>query len=105
MIDISHSRVQDLAVYLIAPDATTIELTNGAGGVNGHHYDSSFFAMNALRTTLMSQAPFRDTFYPRQNIGFVNNGQNPNGTWRLVVQDVLAGDSGVVNSWGLFFDN
>jgi PKD repeat protein len=105
MIYISHSRVQDLAVYLIAPDATTIELTNGAGGVNGQHYDSTFFAMNALRTTLMNQAPFRDTFYPRQNIGFVNNGQNPNGTWRLVVQDVLAGDSGVVNSGGLFFDN
>ncbi len=105
MIDIEHRRIQDISVSLISPDGTQIQLTTGAGGINGQNYDSTFFSMKALRSTLMSQAPFRDTFFPRQNIGFLNNGQNLNGNWRLWVIDALPNDSGTLISWNLYFDS
>jgi hypothetical protein len=105
MIDIEHSRVQDLSVSLISPDGSQIQLTTAAGGVMGQNYDSTYFSMKGLRSTLMSQAPFRDTFFPRQNIGFLNNGQSPNGTWRLWVIDGLPKDSGSLISWNLYFDS
>lgn len=105
MIDIEHRRVQDLSISLISPDGAQIQLTTGAGGVTGQNYDSTFFSMKGLRSTLMSQAPFRDTFFPRQNIGFLNNGQNPNGIWRLWVIDGLPKDSGTLISWNLYFDS
>jgi subtilisin-like proprotein convertase family protein len=108
MVDITHPKVQDLIVTLIAPDGTIVELVNAAGGSFGKNFDSTCFSMNATRTALMviatPQNPFafRDTFYPRQNIGFVNNGQNPNGTWKLAVSDGIQNDSGSVHSWSLY---
>ena len=109
MFDIRHTKVQDLIVTLIAPDGTNVELVNAAGGSFGKNFDSTYFSMSATRTALMVVAAqqdsfaFRDTFYPRQNIGFVNNGQNPNGTWKLAVNDGIQNDSGFVRSWSLYF--
>jgi subtilisin-like proprotein convertase family protein len=102
-IDISHPRVSDLAIYLAAPDGTQIDLVDGAGGSDSN-FTGTCFSMSASVTIFSGTAPFTGTYYPRHNIGELNDGQSGIGVWRLIVQDLVRGDSGVVNSWGLTFD-
>ena len=102
-IDISHPRVSDLAIYLAAPDGTQIDLVDGAGGSDSN-FTGTCFSMSASVTIFSGTAPFTGTYYPRHNIGELNDGQSGIGVWRLIVQDLVRGDSGVVNSWSLTFD-
>ena len=102
-IDISHPRVADLVVNLAAPDGTVIELTSGAGG-SGVDYTSTCFSMDASITIFSGNAPFTGTYYPRHNIGEMNDGQVGIGVWQLMIQDLVRGDSGLLNSWSLTFD-
>ena len=102
-MDISHPRVADLTVSLAAPDGTLIELTSGAGG-SGANYSGTCFSMSASTTIFSGNAPFTGSYYPRHNIGEVNHGQQGIGVWQLIIQDMVRGDSGILNSWSLTFD-
>ncbi len=102
-IDIIHPHVANLGIYLAAPDGTQIDLVDGAGG-NGANFTGTCFSMSASVTIFSGFAPFTGTYYPRHNIGELNNGQSGAGVWQLIVQDLVMGDTGRVNSWSISFD-
>ena len=71
-IHIVHTYRGDLVVTLVAPDGSAYVLSNRQGG-STDNIDQTF--------TLNLSA------------------ENPNGTWRLRVQDAASGDTGFINSW------
>jgi subtilisin-like proprotein convertase family protein len=101
-IDITHPRVSNLGISLAAPDGTQIDLVDGAGG-SGADFTGTCFNMSDSVTIFSGFAPFTGGYYPRHNIGEMNDGQQGTGVWRLIVQNLIAGDSGTVNSWSLTF--
>ena len=43
------------------------------------------------------------TAYNGADLGSLNNGSSPNGTWQLIAQDFAAGDVGQITNWSLTF--
>ena len=101
-IDITHPRISNLGISISAPDGTQIDLIDGAGG-SGANFTGTCFSMSDSVTAFSGFAPFTGGYYPRHNIGEMNNSQSGIGTWRLIVQNLVPGDSGTVNSWSLTF--
>jgi subtilisin-like proprotein convertase family protein len=102
-INISHTRVDDLNIQLIAPDWTKVELSSGNGGT-GADYSNTCFSNSAGTSVTAGTAPFSGSFKPEGFLGRFHEGQNPNGTWKLSVQDVYGGpNTGSVISWSIRF--
>ena len=104
-IDIRHSYVADLNIFLIAPDETLIELSTGSGG-SGQNYTGTLFTNYANTKISAAKAPFKGNFKPEGSLGVVNNSQNPNSVWKLVIVDTKPKkDSGTLKSWSITFSN
>jgi hypothetical protein len=101
-IDITHPRVSNLGISLAAPDGTQIDLVDGAGA-DGADFAGTCFSMSDSVTIFSGFAPFTGGYYPRHNIGEMNDGQPGTGTWKLIIQNLIEGDSGMVHSWSLTF--
>lgn len=106
-LDILHQRVSDLKIELMAPDGTSIWLTNRNGRDSGNHYINTSFSSNGFKGYIhQGTAPFTGEFIPDGRIEFLNNGQNPNGTWKVLVQDLKEGISGeLYYAWIQFEQN
>jgi len=105
-IDILHDRVSDLKIELMAPDGTSIWVTNRNGRDTGSHYINTSFASNGFKGYIhRGEAPFTGEYIPDGRIEFLNNGQNPNGTWKLLVQDLKEGVTGELYYAWIQFEN
>ena len=82
-VDIDHPFPHDLAIQLSSPDGTPSIVNPVFNEVLAIDNDGV-----TLRWRLLSNA-----FY----------GENPNGTWRLLVYDGAEGDTGALNHWRLRF--
>jgi serine protease len=82
-VDIRHTYIGDLQVFLTGPDGTMVLLHNRTGG-----------AADDIITTYPSPTA------PAQSLAAFN-GRFSSGTWRLSVADQAAGDTGTLRSWGL----
>ena len=102
-LEISHSWSADISVVLVAPDGTSTELFSGIGG------DSDGFVgtcLNGNSTVSIYEAsyPFTGVFRPLGDLGMLNNGQNPNGEWKLRILDTYAyADAGDLLHWNIQF--
>ena len=104
-LTIFHARASDLKVELRSPDGTSIWLTNRNGGDVGRHYTTTCFRENGFSGYIhQAQAPFSGEYTPDGRFSFLNNGQNPNGTWYLLIQDLKSGETGNLNYVSLDFD-
>lgn len=101
-ININHNETGDLTIQLQAPDGTIIDLSVENGG-NGNNYTGTCFTATATNPITGGNAPFNGDFISQGNLGNVNNGQNGNGTWNLLVQDNYWTHSGSVVSWNITF--
>lgn len=102
-INISHSNVEELYIYLQSPSGTVVELTEGSS-CNGMNYTNTCFNNNANISITLGTAPYTGSYKPIGNLGRFNNGQTGNGTWKLIVKDYLAFvDSGTVINWTINF--
>ena len=101
-VNITHSYVSDLVLYLKAPDGTTVTLSNQNGGA-GANYTNTVFSGTAATLIDNGTAPFTGTYLPDGTISAVNNGQNANGTWSLCAQDVSYLDAGSLTNWSITF--
>ena len=103
---IIHPRVSDLKVELQSPDGTSVWLTNRNGGDDASDYYNTCFRNNGFSGYIhQARPPFvGGEFIPDGRLGFINNGQNPNGTWWLRVRDLRRGEVGRLNSFSLFFE-
>ena len=88
-VDIAHTYIGDLTVVLSSPNGTQVVLHNATGGnandISGTYADSG------------------GDFTPAQSLaGF--NGAASGGTWTFSVSDSANGDSGTLNSWGVYVE-
>ncbi len=105
-VNITHTCVSDLDIFLIAPDNTVIELSTGNGG-NGKNYDNCLFNNNSGAKISLGKAPFKSSYKPEGSLGVLNNGiLNPNAKWWLLIIDTKPNkDTGTLINWSLIFNN
>lgn len=101
-INLTHTWDSDLTISIVAPDGTSAMLAAAVGG-DGDHFTNTCFDWNAATAIASGSAPFTGTFKPSGQMGLVNNGQNPNGTWKITVYDSYSGDEGNVISCAITF--
>ncbi|MEJ5239079.1 MAG: M36 family metallopeptidase [Limisphaera sp.] len=108
---ITHTWVGDLRLELVAPDGTTVVLSDSNGG-RGDNYGTAC-SPDSCRTTFDDDGPlpmttgippYQGTFRPQQPLtAFVGkSGDAVNGVWRLRVVDQEALDTGAIECWSLF---
>ena len=105
-ITLHHKKVSDLKIQLQSPDGTTVWVTNRNGGTAGENYiETSFaqFGKNGLINN--TQAPFTGNYTPDGEISAFNNGNNPNGKWKLLIEDLKEGEDGFLDSVKITFGN
>ena len=104
-INISHRRASDLKVELLSPDGSSIWLTNRNGGDEGINYVSTCFRSNGFNGYIhQGEAPFTGEYIPDGRLEFLNNGQNPNGTWHLLIRDLRSNQTGQLHLASLDFE-
>lgn len=103
-IDITHTWNADLLVSIIAPDGTEVILTANNGG-DSDDYANTCFDQSAVNSIVTGWGPFTGTFKPQVNLGYINNGQNGNGLWKLHIYDNYPADQGNLISWNITFGN
>jgi len=96
---IHHTRDSNLTVTLISPAGTSVLLVNhngstGANFINTNIDDQAGTAISS------GTAPFTATYRPSSVLSALI-GQNPQGTWKLVVADTVSGNTGVLDNWSL----
>lgn len=83
-VDIAHASRGDLVISLVAPNGTTVKLKES----------SQTDRTPDVHATFGIDAPTVDSLA-------ILNIQPANGVWKLVVSDVYAGDTGVLQDWDL----
>jgi len=101
-LNLNHTYLADLTIELVAPNGTVRKLADGIGGGDDNMVNTCFNA-SASQGIASGTAPFTGTFTPMQQMGGVNNGQNPNGIWKLRVRDNYGQDEGAVLNWSITF--
>lgn len=103
-LDITHTWDADLTVWIVAPDGTSSMLFSNIGS-GDDNFTNTCLNQDAASPIISASAPFTGTFIPTGQMGLINNGQNPNGTWYLRVTDGYTYDEGTVNSFSITFGN
>lgn len=102
-INLTHAWNSDLFISLIAPDGTEAELTSDNGGDTDGYLNTCFNA-NAQFGIWEVGWPYTGTFKPEGFMSVFQNGQDPNGTWRLKVRDTYPfADAGTFFDWSITF--
>lgn len=104
-LDISHTWNSDLDVFLIAPDGTEAELFTDVGSSTDNFTGTCLNMAGADGAISSGSGPFTGSYIPEGDLGVINNGQDPNGTWTLRVCDDVGDDTGDLNSWSIEFSN
>jgi subtilisin-like proprotein convertase family protein len=102
--NISHTRASDLKIELLSPSGVSIWLSNRNGRDTGRDYMNTCFRSNGFSGYIhQANAPFEGEFIPDGRFSFLNNGENPNGTWKLLIADLREGVTGNLNYLNLEF--
>jgi subtilisin-like proprotein convertase family protein len=96
---LTHTFVGDLKLELISPTGTTVVLATQVGG-SGDNFTNTVFDDEAA-TAISGSAPFTGSFRPQADQLSRLDGEVQQGTWTLKVSDLVADDTGTLNSWGL----
>ena len=100
LVDITHTFVGDLELWLVSPAGTQVELSTANGGI-GDDYAGTLFDDEAATSILDGAAPFAGGFQPEGSLADLD-GENAAGTWSLLVSDTFASlDDGTLNGWTL----
>jgi hypothetical protein len=106
VLTLHHNRVSDIKITLEAPDGTSVWMTNRNGKDAGRHYLNTRFSQFGKNGQISaSSAPFKGDFVPDGRLEFVNNGHNPNGLWKISVEDLKKGVTGTLDWVQLIFSN
>ena len=105
-MNITHTAVQELNVYLEAPSSLNIPdilLINQACGNNANIVCNIKDSFSNLICAVTPPA-ISGNIKPYQSLVDINN-KNANGIWKLKVVDSIVGDGGQINSFSLNFCN
>ncbi len=98
-INITHTWDSDLDISLRSPAGTTVNLSDDNGG-SGNNYTNTIFDDSAGTAITAGGAPFTGTYRPEGNLSdFI--GEDPSGTWTLIIFDDFSGDTGTLNSFSI----
>ena len=96
-IDVTHSWIADLRIWLRSPAGTEIRLMWRRGG-GGDDLDGTTFDDEAAQSITDGGAPFAGSFRPEDPLSTFD-GEVAAGTWTLRVWDAEAGDTGSLDAW------
>ena len=102
-INVTHTYVGDLKIWLKSPDGDSILLVNNNGGGADDFANTCFAANGADGSIGSATSPFSGTYAPFESTNLLNNLQNPNGVWDLCFRDEVPADYGNLNSFSLTF--
>ncbi|MEI6592594.1 MAG: proprotein convertase P-domain-containing protein [Holophagaceae bacterium] len=102
---LTHSYVGDLVITLVAPDNSTVIVSNGAGAGSGAASNTAAFGSSCGTYAVLSDlgsASIDAQSSPPAIVGTFRpsfpltafNGKSPNGTWKLRFQDFGVADTG-----------
>jgi subtilisin family serine protease len=100
-LTLSHPRVSDLSVRLVAPDGRRFTLFNRRGGT-GANLSATLFTDAATQGVAGAAAPFAGAVRPEQSLAPLN-GTGGRGTWAVEVSDVVGGAVGTLTGVTLSF--
>ncbi|MCC7232571.1 MAG: proprotein convertase P-domain-containing protein [Bacteroidia bacterium] len=115
-VNITHTWVGDLVLFLEAPDGNILGLTNRTGNTNnsGDNFTNTVFSGSGSNQIPASGAPYTGTYLPQTStftscisssvtsFGAIGGGNfNPNGSWILRVYDRAGQDVGTIDNWSL----
>jgi subtilisin-like proprotein convertase family protein len=104
-INIYHEKISDLKIEILAPDGTRVWLTNRNGDESATLYFNTCFASNGFSGFVhQGKYPFTGEYIPDGRLEFINNGQNPNGEWKILIADLREGNTGSLNYFSLQFE-
>ncbi len=101
--DVYHSYKSDVTISLISPEGTVVKLVENIGG-SSDNFLGTCVANDGIPFA-NGLAPFTGIFLPIQDVNNFNNGQNPNGVWKMVVKDVATPDTGSIRFASIHFSN
>ncbi len=103
-IDIEHTAVEDLDVWVESPEGTTVALTLTESGEN---FEGTIFDDEADDPIDDGSAPYTGRWQVDSNLIGQSlsdfDGEDAEGTWKLHVRDTNSGDVGFIEGWGLRF--
>jgi len=100
---ITHTFDNDLVIRIVSPNGDSLTLIQGIGG-SADNFTGTCVGVDGTSFSATT-APYNGLFQPFEHTSLLNNGQNPNGTWYLIVEDVATGDTGSVHNASIEFTN
>lgn len=101
--NINHTWTSDLDITLIAPDGSSFVLVSGVGWGEVNFENT---CLNDYADQFISEGfgPYTGVWKPIGDMGVINNGQNPNGIWKIYIYDTYAfADIGELIDWTITF--
>ncbi len=96
-VDITHTNVADLDVFLTSPTGTIVELFTDVGG-SGNDFANTTLDDEAASPITGGAAPFTGVFRPEGALSdFL--AESSIGTWTLTITDDTPGNTGTLNVW------
>lgn len=104
-LTINHPRISDIKVVLVSPYGLEVWLTN-RHGKDGSNYTETIFCNSGFRGKISDGIPpFLGEYLPDGELSNYNDGNNPNGIWKVKVYDLKEEISGTFGSIVLYFGN
>ena len=101
-LDLTHSFVGDLDVFLVSPSGRSVELFTSVGGQFNdlHNLTLADDAERSIDSIGSDDLPYTGRWRPE---GLLSDflGDDAAGTWTLLIRDIAFGDQGNLNSWSL----
>ena len=102
-INLNHTWDSDLDIRLVAPDGSSFILISGIGW-GAVNFTNTCLNENSVNNLADGTGPYTGEWKPIGDMGVVNNGQDPNGIWKLLILDTWAfADAGFMISWIISF--
>ncbi|MEO6904009.1 MAG: GEVED domain-containing protein [Bacteroidia bacterium] len=115
LVNITHTRVYDLVLFLIAPNGKILSLAAHNSPSGGANFTNTIFSDAGSSNISSGTAPYTGTYKPRGYIGtdcktsdvatfaaIAGAGYNPTGTWTLFVSDgAPSNPGGILLNWTL----
>ena len=105
-IGLNHQNLNDLIIYLIAPNGDSVRVFNNNSPGSLDNNLVTIFDDNADSSLINNRYnSFYTKIKPSDNLGSVFNGDNPAGMWKLHINDMESGSTGILYSWGIQINN
>ena len=105
-LHIRHKRTRDLKIELLSPSGTSVWLSNRNSDPRNYGYFETCFEQNGFNGHIIQpNNRFQGIFNPEGRLEFLNQGQDLNGSWFLMVSDLEEGEIGKLLEWSITFSD